>query len=577
MAINFSGQTEYQNNTAVNTSPSNTQNTQQTGSVTVGSSVASGSQLSTGQVFSGEVISIDGKEIQLLLDNNQTLSAKLDGNLSAAIGQILSFEVKSTANNQTALRPLYANLTQNPAVLNALNGAGMPANKTYVSMVSAMMEEGMPVNRQALWSMAKNVNAYPDASTATLVQLTKLGLPIDELTIHQFENYKNFEHQIIKDAAALSEGLSELPAQALKEGKQELAAALTDQILTMLGTDSSADSVGKGIAEALLRGDSLLLDSGAVGTESETITKPAADALPVQGAEGTVQENGAETRAALTPQQQQFFAEKLSQLGIGEPEQKQLLSGETSVNDLLTFIKTLAAAQNGQTDTLGLSRHQQQTLQELLGSREFTSLVKEELVKQFVLNPREIAEEGKVEELYKRITEQSAKAIEILQTAGKDGGAVMKSAQNLGDNVNFMNQLNQMMTYVQLPLRMNQENTHGELYVYTNKKNLVKKDGNVSALLHLEMEHLGTMDVYVAMQNSKVSTHFYMQDEATLDFIEQHIELLNERLTKKGYQMTTTATVKERAEQQSIAKEFLKNDSGTMAPIASKLSFDVRA
>ena len=113
--------------------------------------------------------------------------------------------------------------------------------------------------------------------------------------------------------------------------------------------------------------------------------------------------------------------------------------------------------------------------------------------------------------------------------------------------------------------------------MYTNKKNLVKKDGNVSALLHLEMEHLGTMDVYVAMQNSKVSTHFYMQDEATLDFIEQHIELLNERLTKKGYQMTTTATVKERAEQQSIAKEFLKNDSGTMAPIASKLSFDVRA
>ena len=573
MAINFSGYPEYQGSqTSVNTGTSATQGTQQTSSSNVQAGTApSGSQLSTGQVFSGEVVSIDGKEIQLLLDNNQTLNAKLDGNLSVAIGQILSFEVKSTANNQTALRPLYANLTQNPAVLNALNGAGMPANKTYVSMVSSMMEEGMPVNRQALWGMAKNINSYPDASPATLVQLTKLGLPIDELTIHQFENYKNFEHQIIKDAATLSEGLSELPAQVLKEGKQELAASLTDQILNMTGTDSSA---GRDIAEALLKGDSKIL------------TKPSVDALPVPGTEaGLPQETGIETtgtetagaeiKTMLSPKQQQFFSDKLAQLGLSDAEGQQLLSGENSINDLLSFIKTLTA-QSG-ADTAGLNRHQQQILQQLLGSKEFSSLVKDELLKQFVLNPREVAEEGKVEELYRRITEQSAKAIEILQNAGKDSGAVMKSAQNMGDNVNFMNQLNQMMTYVQLPLRMNQENTHGDLYVYTNKKNLAKKDGNVSALLHLEMEHLGTMDVYVAMQNSKVSTHFYMQDEATLDFIEQHINLLDERLAKKGYDMSTTVTVKEQAEQQSIAKEFLKNDSGTMAPVVSKLSFDVRA
>lgn len=570
MAINFSGQTEYQNHTAAATNPQNTQGTQQTMAAAGSSSAAAGS-LSAGQVFSGEVIGIDGKEIQLLLDNNQTLSAKLDGNLSAAIGQILSFEVKSTANNQTALRPLYANLTQNPAVLNALNGAGMPANKTYVPMVSAMMEEGMPVNRQALWSMAKNVNAYPDASPATLVQLTKLGLPIEELTIHQFENYKNFEHQIMKDAVTLSDGLAELPVQALTEGKTALAASLANQVLNMLGTDNSA---GGKIAEALLKGNSAPPEG--MTADMAVLTKPTLDAAVPAAEDEFAQENSAEVKTALSLGQQQFFSEKLSQLGIRESEQRQLLSGETSVKDLLAFVKTLAAAQNSRTDMPVLNRHQQ-LLQELLGSKEFTSLIKDELVKQFVLNPREVAEEGKIEELYRRITEQSAKAIEILQNAGKDSGAVMKSAQNMGDNVNFMNQLNQMMAYVQLPLRMNQENTHGELYVYTNKKNLAKKDGNVSALLHLEMEHLGTMDVYVAMQNSKVSTHFYMQDEAALDFIEQHIKLLDERLAKKGYDMSTTVTVKEEAQQQSIAKEFLKNDGGTMAPIVSKLSFDVRA
>ena len=41
----------------------------------------------------------------------------------------------------------------------------------------------------------------------------------------------------------------------------------------------------------------------------------------------------------------------------------------------------------------------------------------------------------------------------------------------------------------------------------------MNKDGNVSALLHLDMENLGPMDVYVAMQNNRVNTHFYMQDD----------------------------------------------------------------
>ena len=153
----------------------------------------------------------------------------------------------------------------------------------------------------------------------------------------------------------------------------------------------------------------------------------------------------------------------------------------------------------------------------------------------------------------------------------------MKSAQNLMDNVQFMNQLNEMMTYVQLPLKMSEENAHGDLYVYTNKKKLAEKDGNFSALLHLDMEHLGPMDVYVAMQMEKVSTHFYMQDEATLDFIEQHIHLLDERLTGKGYKMNSVVSVKE-DESKSMVDTFLedKKNEGTVG-IVSKLSFDVRA
>ena len=86
------------------------------------------------------------------------------------------------------------------------------------------------------------------------------------------------------------------------------------------------------------------------------------------------------------------------------------------------------------------------------------------------------------------------------------------------------------------------------------------------------------IDVYVAMQKEKVSTHFYMQDEELLDFIEANIHILNERLTKKGYQMNTSVSIRDTDEKNSVIDEFLKQENdGTVAPLLSTKSFDVRA
>ena len=127
---------------------------------------------------------------------------------------------------------------------------------------------------------------------------------------------------------------------------------------------------------------------------------------------------------------------------------------------------------------------------------------------------------------------------------------------------------------------MNQENAHGELYVYTKKKNLANKDGNVSAFLHLDMDNLGPMDVYVAMQKNKVNTNFYFTDETALDLIEANIGILDARLKQKGYNISTTVTMKNPNEpQKTVVGEMLKDKTNGLVrgPIASKLSFDIRA
>jgi flagellar hook-length control protein FliK len=273
----------------------------------------------------------------------------------------------------------------------------------------------------------------------------------------------------------------------------------------------------------------------------------------------------------------QNLMDDLSKLGMPAEELNNITNGTMSVNDLVDFVKTLINNNNSGTK---LNNSQMETLSRLLNNNDFKQLVGNQLMKQMLLNPADVAKEGAIDELYKRLSEQSQRAMEILKDAGQIGSEVMKSAQNISDNVNFMNQLNQMAQYVQLPIRMNQENAHGELYVYTNKKKLQNNDGNVSAFLHLDMDNLGPMDVYVAMQKNKVNTNFYLADEAALDLFEANIGILDARLQEKGYNMSTSVIKKNPEEpQKNVIGEMLKDKSDGVVggPITSKLSFDVRA
>ena len=160
----------------------------------------------------------------------------------------------------------------------------------------------------------------------------------------------------------------------------------------------------------------------------------------------------------------------------------------------------------------------------------------------------------------------------ILQTVKADS-PIFRSVQNIRENVEFMNQLNQMFAYVQIPLKMQGKEATGELFVYTNKKSLAKKDGAVSALLHLDMEYLGSVDVHVTLVDQKVSTKFYLKDDSALDLIASNIEILNQRLEKRGYSMDAQFLNKD--DDRTVMDEILDQNKG--ASILAGYSFDARA
>lgn len=213
------------------------------------------------------------------------------------------------------------------------------------------------------------------------------------------------------------------------------------------------------------------------------------------------------------------------------------------------------------------------SIQKLFNSEEYKGLLKQAMTEQWTLTPEKLKEEGAVKEFYQRLSNQMSELQQTLSQAGKEGSVLAKSAQSVQSNLEFMNQLNQLYTYVQLPLKLQNQNAHSDLYVYTNKKNLREKEGELTALLHLDMDHLGSTDIFVKLLGASVQTEFYFQDEFSCRLISQYSDDLVKRLQEKGY--SCEVKVENRRKEQDFVQDFLEreNPPGKL----QRYSFDVKA
>ena len=542
--------------------------------------------LMPGQTLQGSVVSRDGNSVQIALRQNILINARIDQNINLMLGQNMSFEVKANNGSILSLIPLYANMANEATIMRALNAAGLPETANNIEMVAVMMEEGMPIDKESLANISRLIMEFPTQNPATLIQMTRLGLPITEINIEQFEQYQNVNHQILGSAETIMDGLPQVFQELMSEGEVNQAFAFYQSVLDILAESETEEASGtvveKGEVQAQTPDGTVIMAKD--GADEQAVQADHAAAEVKSMSDGTaiemanhstagniVQEDGqsAQQPSVLTERQWNTLGDLLRELGVDEKAAEQVRNGEMPPKEVLTLIREFMPRG-------GANEMQSRVMERIFGGREFENLIKAEVGRQWLIEPKDVADPHKVEQLYERIREQSMRLNEAMQAAGKEDMPVARSVQNLQSNVDFMNQLNHMFTYIQLPLKMVGNNAHGDLYVYTNKKNLAAKDGNVSALLHLDMEHLGALDVYVTMQQNKVSTNFTLQDESALDLIEQHIHLLDERLAKRGYDLKAQFSMKEEEEPDNGIMHTILNQEKNIS-VLSRTSFDMRA
>jgi len=584
-------------------------------------------ELSSGSVFEGTVSSVKNGKVTLALSDGQTITARLSGKVPLSQGTPMFFQVKSNDGVTIEIKPYTgAGSGGNPILTNALTEGTVPVTERNLAMVDAMMKEQMPIDKQSLLNMARIANMNPGVDITTVVNMTKLGIPVSPEMAAQFENYMTDEHAILQEMDQAMNELADLagssdltPNQAVQMNQKILSILLPEQTATgaPVNTEGQIETGGQTTAEGqivtggqitaegqILTGgqttaEGQILTDGRLGAEEQTVNGEQTTTAGQAVREGT---GGQALGEVLSEQQfsslgkllqnipslvestklfpeameQDIFIdtledESVAQNLMAEDAKGEAADGKTTLDKNLTVSDFLRTVSQILSENNGMAS---QSIQKLFGSDAYKSLLRNVMEQQWLIRPEELKQEKKISQLYEKLEQQMKQVEDALKEAGVTKTRFPDTAAEVRGNIEFMNQLNQAYTYVQVPLKLSGQNANGELYVYTNKKNLRDPDAELSAFLHLDMEHLGSTDVSVKMQHRNVKTNFYMADDASYDLVEKYLPILEQKLKDKGYQCTITMTKEEK--KVSFGDDFLRKDmpqTGTL----HRYSFDVRA
>lgn len=560
------------------------------GEVSKASQSASGSgninynTLTKGQVFSGQVTNISPGELTLELENGQTLTAKYDNNSELSIGDGARFKVVDREDGQITLKTLQSGNTLDNVVYKALESSGLPFSSKNEELVTALLKNEYPVSRQMINGMLQQSLKNPDISMSNLVLMNKAGLDINPESTKLFEMYSNGRTELavateqnFNDMLSMIEGL-------LSDGNIEGSAKLASDMIDIFNIGKEPDE----LVLTLVAGNETDVPVITPNNLSEMLDSLVDNDVPLSDNALTQTETdinvtnlnkNTQISSILTEEQRLeiFTLFENADVDVDAAKLQNLIKGDIGISDLSDLLKTLPESEQvklnpimehiadltgkellmpneilagylPESATLSEAANHIKNLlttnsvppdikQALLKSDDFQKTLKMLMHTDWTLSAEELTEKDAVNNLYKRIDEQ----IDRLKTLADNvsGSASSKLSADLGQtkqNMNFMNDMNQMYNFTELPIRMNGQTATGDLYVYSDKHRRRTSEGNgISCLLHLDMANLGGMNIRIELNEGQVSTRFFLKDDDSGKLIAKHLDELDAAMTKQGF------------------------------------------
>ena len=537
--------------------------------------------LREGQTLRGVISDIHGNDITLSMEDGSSFTGQLPDANQYSIGQKAAFLITGLENNTIYMKATTGAylLNMEDTIAQALEEALLPRSPRNLDVVRSLLSNNQSISRENIMASIQLSAQYPEADVHSVITMKCLGLPMTNESVLQFENYQNQTHQLLYKMDTLTDSIgdmlhaigSQVPALAKETASALLDLALegvtvpeqTGEAATVSAEENSEAPIPETGEEAADTTDNPVQNSsdGTAGAETSTPFSRVKNLINnLTESVGTKNTPEPETPAfskeevgAYLPEEERAAVhEQLRDLPFSEAAKKQLADGTLSVSRFLTEIKQmLPNLTDGQAG-------------KLISSDAFRKLVKGQFLSNWTISPKQLKEPGALTETYEKMAKEWETLSHFSQTVlGKDVfSKLSSSASDMTENLNFMKTLNETFPYIQLPIKLQNQNAHADLYVMTRKEALKKNPDNLKVLLHLDMEHLGTLDIRIAKENTAVSLNFFVSEKDTLHLFERNVELLQDAINAQGYACTSELSLKEK--EVDIVNDFLATNK---API----------
>lgn len=271
-------------------------------------------------------------------------------------------------------------------------------------------------------------------------------------------------------------------------------------------------------------------------------------------------------RSVLSEDARSSFAALLSKLPVSPSFLAQILSGNASIQETMHVLRNV------------ISLSDPSLLKEVLRSDEFASLFAKSLENNWSITPDHLSQKGQPGMFLEQIQSQMHSLEQLIGSSlsGSDSRQFEQNAHDIQSNIQFMKELNETFTYLQLPIKLPSQTAGSELYVYTQKEKRQANPEKMRVLLHLDLEHLGKLEIRLDKDHQNIAANFRLDDEFSVELLRKNAALLTQNLADMGYQTNIQVTKQEEAP--VSMDDFLNTRIKTNATEEMKrFSFDIRA
>jgi hypothetical protein len=517
----------------------------------------------------------------------------------------------------------------------ALTASSLPMTDRNKAIVEELLNYRMPIDKQTLQALVKLSYTNREASPLTIVLMYKNKIPMTSANIKQFEAYQNGTHQLLNDINKVSKNLVELLKQSTQLQNQqsippnELSSVpesfheviqLNDKLLDILFHNSEQRSqvdtsslplsnflgqeeltllsnavkqkipdslalpngIPADITEQVMKGTLSLEDAVKMITKlyngnSELLTPTALmETLSQQQTDRSVstivhtlleklshsQNDPAQLASFLNSEERTVLLDSMKTFPSFGNTYHHITEGSVTVQDILTYVNE------------NLTSAEETVAKNLLQSPEYLKLLEGAFHQKWTITPDKLAINTSVSELYQNLQEDMEKLSALEQSSKTTSGdlRLQEPVKNMQENLSFMKDLNEMFTYLQLPVQFKGHDVHSDLYVFKRKNAPHEKEENLSVLLHLDMTNLGSLNIHLQMDPTMIKAKFYLEDRSVEKLISNNLSTLTDALQKKGYHLH--AEILDNYKKPDFSKDFIEQ-SATDSYV-QRYTFDIR-